>query len=377
MHSQINLDHAPGGYLLTAARGGEAAEISMREFTSSEDGDLFITRLDGLPSRIINMLPKEAGIQPSHIDCLLAVIDKVGIADIYINPSLEVGAKLKRAVEAGEAICEDDIASIETLKFQNIDIPVNCGVAVVISQGWRKGFYYDFTPINGDLPPRSYDLNSLLGSYLSYLTYQQIFKLVEDDWIELFKQQWFPFIGLTVSTTRKITDHIKNKWHVDDFIGEIKEDVDTLANKLIKDWSGVGIFHDHKEVFNTAVERYLDNDYISSTTLLFTRLEGLMRSINFTNGAQANTQKNLASAAIGGLQQKQSNFNRTLPFKFREYIEKIYFAKFSSSQKAALSRNSISHGVADSEDFSLKSAMIGILILNQILYYLPAINEPE
>ena len=45
-------------------------------------------------------------------------------------------------------------------------------------------------------------------------------------------------------------------------------------------------------------------------------------------------------------------------------------AKFDPRSPKDLSRNTVSHGVAPVEKFSLKSSLIGLLILDQLFYYM-------
>ncbi|MBL9217173.1 MAG: hypothetical protein JNG82_01695 [Opitutaceae bacterium] len=48
MPVEIRLPQAKLGYAATHGRKGENLEVVLREFTSSEDGNLFISRLEGI-----------------------------------------------------------------------------------------------------------------------------------------------------------------------------------------------------------------------------------------------------------------------------------------------------------------------------------------
>jgi len=63
-------------------------------------------------------------------------------------------------------------------------------------------------------------------------------------------------------------------------------------------------------------------------------------------------------------------YSYLLPTKFYQYLNDIYFKEFRPGETPDISRHSVSHGVADKSDFSLKSATIGLLIVNQLLFYL-------
>jgi hypothetical protein len=53
MPIDIDLGNPPAGYSLTAARPGAQVAVQYLEFTSSEDGQHFIKRLEGIPTDIL------------------------------------------------------------------------------------------------------------------------------------------------------------------------------------------------------------------------------------------------------------------------------------------------------------------------------------
>ena len=85
MPYEITFDNIPAGYSLSSSKKGETGtiQVSVREFTSSEDGDLFISRLEGFPAEIVSKLPPR--ISPSQIDHLLAIIRIDKTATVYVN----------------------------------------------------------------------------------------------------------------------------------------------------------------------------------------------------------------------------------------------------------------------------------------------------
>src|SRR5580693_8032851 len=75
----------PAGYAVAAKRrGDETALIEMMGFTSSEDGGFFISRLEGIPSGILNRIPLESRIDPPNVRELLAIVRQER-ATVYVN----------------------------------------------------------------------------------------------------------------------------------------------------------------------------------------------------------------------------------------------------------------------------------------------------
>ena len=169
MPYQIKFDNPPAGYAARSTPEGGEAPVIYCEFLSSEDGMILIKRLEDFVNPILEKVSPQVLIKPSMIDHLLLHFDREGNGTVYINELSQVGkAKLKKNVEAGQAIYNDDIVDFTHLEFQGINIPDDHGVLVLFSQGWRKGLYFDYGPIHPQGQPRGYELSSVLGQYYNY-----------------------------------------------------------------------------------------------------------------------------------------------------------------------------------------------------------------
>jgi hypothetical protein len=212
MPHEVQFDRLPAGYSVKAVRAGEPCPLIAREFTSSEDGELFISRLEGMPSELIGMLPDGRRVPFSMVDNLLAIVRRDRTTSIWLNDVPTVlSIRAKKAIETGQLVGTDDIADVERIDFLGIEIPDEAGVLWIFSQGWRKGLYMDLEPLHGPVPvKRSYDLGGLLARHYAYLSFQHIFKLGEDDWGKLFSRHWFPFISLRQGTIRDLIGHARH-----------------------------------------------------------------------------------------------------------------------------------------------------------------------
>ncbi|MDQ7833755.1 MAG: hypothetical protein RDU24_00060 [Humidesulfovibrio sp.] len=371
MPFHFKFDNPPVGYSLEdAAKEDATIKIISREFVSSEDGDIFISRLDGFPSEVLRKLPQNIDLKRSNVDHLLAIIDKDGNCSAYVN-ELQIIAltKVRRSLEKGETIFENDIYDILQVKFEDVEIPNDCGIAFVFSKGWRKGYFYDFTPLVPGNKPRSIDLHTLLGSYYNYLIFQDFFKICDDDWAKFYMEGWFPFISLDHDTALNLIKHIKYNWNTDELIQSITGEVKNKANLLLNNWILNPVFAEHEEFLKTAIDRYLNNDYISCLTILYTRAEGILRAIVKNLNEKDYKQDNLANAARKAFDDNRS-FSKILPHRFSEYLQKVLFSSFDHNKIINLSRNSVSHGVAPNHLYNAKSATIAILTIEQIYQHL-------
>jgi hypothetical protein len=383
MPFEIRFDNLPAGYAAQDKKEGDThASVIATEFTSSEDGDLFVSRLEGIPSEILSKIQTPERIREGTVDHLLAVIRPDKSATVYINElTLRGRFKIKRPFAEGEAVYSNDIADIEMIELllgdKDVAPPSDAAVLLIFSVGWRKGLFYDFRPL---FPPkvgpqsRKYDLAILLGQYYAYLMFQDRFKLTDQDWANLTKQQWFPFIGLEPQTITKMLSKAKKGDPIDDLLPQIQQDLAKRIPFIKAKWIKSPLLKDHFRFLETAIERHVQGDYISAATILFTRIEGILRSYGGCDetGAPAAQQRHLTKAITRKGLTNAHAYSLLMPNKFESYLRNVYFAQFDVRNPETLSvvnRNTVSHGVVPAESFSLKASTIGLLIFDQLSYY--------
>lgn len=361
------LETAPAGYALESAGPGELLEVARREFTSSEDGDLFITRLEGIPESLLRHLPPGTAAAPGAIDHLLAVIRPDLTTMLYVNEcELFIQAQSARNFEAGDPVTEDDLLDIKRLRFEGVDVPAEAAIVCIFSAGWRKGLFFDVTPLPPTNQIREYDLEAVLGSYFAYLQNQTVFSLVEKEWAQLFEQGWFPFVSLPKHLSRAIIAGVRGGLAVDNHLPHVREALDILAPTFRDRWKSSAIFETHLSLLDRALERYLRNDYESATAILYPRIEGILRSIHASlSKSKRIDPKSLVASGVPDAH-KAHPYSWLLPAAFRRYLEDVYFAGFVPGKPSTVSRHSVGHGVARPEDFNLKSASIALLIVDQL-----------
>ena len=375
MKFDIQLDMLLAGYSMSACKPGQPVRIVQREFISSEDGDLFISRLEGFPSELLDKIAKKYNtiIRPSAIDCMLAILGRDKTATIYINPTLIGNIRTKRTlIKAGEVIYSNDIADVCELRFKDIQIPDDSGIIVLFSVNWRKGLFYDFSLLGNTSQKKDYDLNQLLGGYYAYLSLHNRFKISDSEWQSLLQNGWFPFITLDNNLIDEIINHNREHWNIDDLLPKIKTNVLKRLPDGLKSWANIKTFIPHIDFISKAIEHYQKDDFISCISVLFPRIEGIMCQFQCIQGqSQRISQKDLANTVLSpNVNPKSHLFSPLLPLRFNQYLSEVYFANFDPLRADnALSRNSVSHGIATTENFTLKGSTLGFLILDQLSYY--------
>lgn len=372
---EIQLEERLIGYVLEDATGkeGSLVNVATREFTSSEDEELFTSRLEGGPSSLLSKLPAGVNIRPSMIDHLLAIARKDLKTTIYVNEvSILAKVRAARSIQAGELVREDDIADISEIEFQGVEIPNDAAIICILSSGWRKGLFFDFMPLAKEGIERDYDLKKLLGSYFAYLSNQAIFALTEIGWGFLFDHQWFPFISLPKKLLRTIASLAAKKSDLDSLLPRIHEHVANLLPAMLERWSQTELFGSHIEFLKHAAKKFSEEDYLSATAIIYPCIEGLLRSVHETlTLSEKATQETLTERLIDSRRGELHDYSWLLPEMFHRYLNQVYFTNFEPGKPARLSRNSLGHGIAEVGDFNQKATCIGFLALDQIYYFMP------
>lgn len=379
MKYEITLDMLFAGFSVNSCRPGEGVWIVQKEFVSSEDGDLFISRLEGFPELLLNKITQihKIIIVPSSIDNMFAVLRSDKTATVYINSPMKALMQAKRDVKAGEAVYRDDIADIQKLIFESVEIPDKAGIMALFSVGWRKGLFYDLTLLYEKDQNLNYDLAQLLGGHYAYLMFQEKFKISKSEWENLLLNGWFPFITLSNQLIGNIVSHNREGWNVDDLLPQVQGEVTKIIQNRLTSWIKIAAFQTHMEFISKAAEHYQNNDHLSCISVLFPRIEGVMRSFQSIQGQpEKASQKDLANVVVSpGVNPKDPNMSPLLPLRFGQYLNEVYFANFDPQRlDNPLSRNTVGHGVATKENFNLKGSTLGFLILDQLSYYFGGIK---
>ena len=375
----IPLDVVPAGYSMTACKPGDHLWIAEKEFVSSEDGELLIGRLEGWPASLLQRVTEKYNVvfQESEIQNMLMTIRRDKTASVHINAPMKALIQPKAPKKAGQIIFREDIADVREVVFRDVDIPDDAGLIAYFSVGWRRGLFYDFSILAEKDGKREYNFNQLMGCYYSYLSFQSVFKISDAEWANLLNSGWFPFVTLDSGLIDSMLNYNRQGWNVDDLLGQIQADVLKRLPDRLKVWANIKAFESQMEFITTSVERYRSNDYISCISVLFPRIEGILREFQRISGQHGKTrQVDLAATVISpALKAQNHQFTPLLPLKFSKYLEDVYFADFDPKKKDnTLSRNTVGHGVATKENFDLKGSTIGFLILDQLSYYFTGVQ---
>jgi hypothetical protein len=370
MPYELQLEKLPAGISLEAAKAGEIARIQVAGTATSEDGELLIRYL-GFAGAMLDELRKQGNDIPrSKVDNLLAIIRRDRSVTLYVNELKLVSTiRIARVCEAGEPISKDDVIDIDETKLSDLAIPDDAGLIIVISQGWRKATLFDFINIGAEeKTSRHYDIWPTLGQLVAQLIFQERLSITDDDWKQLFAARWFPFAGLRNSTMESVIGHARAGWGVSELLPTLETEMLLKVDGFLDSWKKKEQFKAHIPLLEVAVERFKARDYISCTSIVFPRIEGVLRAHHaLSSPTEPRTQATLSEKAVGSI--SHNPYSLLLPLRFQEYLRQVFFANFDDQDSSIpVSRNSAGHGVADAADFNLETAVLGLLICHQLFY---------
>ncbi|WP_404308679.1 hypothetical protein [Neorhodopirellula lusitana] len=372
MPHKFKLDKPPIGYAASACGPGESTvQVVSTEFSSTEDGQHFINRLEGFPMDVLSEIRKTGtDISPSRVDHMLVLIDADANVTAYVNElKLHAMFRVGRSIEAGESVFKNDIVDIHSFGFDDVKIPDDVGVLFVFSVGWRKGLFFDYRPLPPLFQPIKYDLNATFGQFYAHVLFQERFSISNSDWEHLFDSGWFPFNALTGDNIQSILTYVRNGWKQANLLEKLTENIVAKVEDFRACWSKADVFEDHSCLLTHSLDRFVNHDYISCISILYPRIEGLLRSNHRSLGDQRQaSQKNLSETAV-----RRYAWNERcvlLPRRFQAYLESVYFQSFDPNNRDInCSRNSVGHGVANQDNFNQQAAIVAILVVQQLFYF--------
>lgn len=358
------------GFSLDTARAGNNVRVAQRCFLTDYDGDLFFACLDQI-SRIYlrDWISSRRKTESKITNCLI-FIQKNNEVEVFINIPTSMQIISKRSIEKGDEIYREDIADLTRVRFPGIQMKSDCAVIYIFSNGWRRGLYFDFLPVQPQSSHRTSDLETLFASFHSYLLFPEVHRLEPKVKEKMFECGWFPFIRLLGQHFEEICNALKNEFPLIETEIKVVNSFDEKSIRDMKDaWMTKEVFKKHETVIETAIDRFVEEDYISTIHILYPRIEGLMRYIYIGESGKPTSRK-LVDKLTAPVAKKSIDLSLFLPEDFNEYLKQFYFSSFDLEKcEIDLSRHSLAHGVAKEEDFSKIRAFQAILILDQISYY--------
>lgn len=373
MKKVIYLQEKPLGYCISPARAGEQMGIQYRGISLSSSGRDFIRKVEGVPSKILEMTCKET--EPANVKSMIAIVHNDLKTEVYLNETnLSAEVVVSRSVSKGEAVSKSDIYHFEKVVLEGISFPEDSGYIVILNNGWDRILCWDFGPLldKENYQPINYDVGRFIATGFSASIFYDIFDLNENEWNKVILSGWFPFSYLGYEQQQNLLMHIKLGWDIQD----IEREIDTAFCLSSTEWlskiNSNEKINKHYSIIEKAIKHHTNKDYDASIHILYFKIEALLREdfIRANPTKEGRNQDALSRHIPTNITKHTHSFTRLLPEIFGEYLNGFYFKDFDiNGDTNFISRNTVGHGVTDLASFTRKASLIGFLILDQIHQY--------
>lgn len=373
MKYKLDVKNLIAGISMNGAEEGEMINVLQRGFLHSGSGELYYRALEQFEDCFLAEFNKPQN-NVSQIDHYLVLIHCDRSVEVYINEfTLMFQMITSRALKKGEKVRKEDVAGITKFRFKDFEIPNDVGIVFYFNVGWRSGVYFDLTPLHSS---RKLDnILKTLGDAYQSLLFNKLFINEIDFSEDLLEEGWFPFVMITGGLYESLLDCLDSKISIKNAEEKVLNHIDTerLMNVVAK-LDKISLFRKHNPFIKVGIERYIEEDYLSAISNIWPRIEGILRGL-FKGSNRPGQQKltnNLRDIIAGSGLAPITYF----PDLFRKYLLDYYFRDFDTERKEIeLSRHSHSHGVADVNSYDKKRALIGILIIDQLSYYVSLMDK--
>lgn len=345
---------------------GEQVLIQTGGSYCSGDGEIFFKIVESLTAEYLAALD----MRPSQVDSLLVVISRNNDADVYVNEVImNALVQAKGSVTAGALVKKNDLADIREVDL-GVEIPKECGFLYVFSVGWRKGLFFDFSPLQPGVN-RDYDVNRALAASYAHVFASERFALSEVEWERLIGKGWFPFIGLSDQTVVRMIEFLRTDVDIEKLLPEISSQIAGIGQDAVNLAEKNPAFEAHACFIKTALERFLSNDFISAGSILYPRIEGMLRSFYaLTQETNKPRQTTLLQIAFPGGSAARYAASLLRLDQFVNYLKTVIFGEFDWTQPSGASRHTVGHGVVGENDLSPRSVVLALLTVHHLLFAL-------
>lgn len=365
------------GFSAGIARGGETLPVLVKGIATSEEGDSFYKLMDGVYRSFVFPLQREliqAGRWPDALPNFIIRQYLDGEYELIVGGyGIQAEVLSKVSAEEGSPVYLSQIGDIRRVTVPELAISGRETVIYFLSHRWRHGIYLDFGCANSP----DYKLNKAdfeIDLAQLYLTvWFPIFGRNDSVTSRMEHCGWFPFIAMAGDAFDKLyavyrdeAEPENKEWVAVDAFDAVK------LRTMAEHWYTRQAIKSGREFFEKAIERFEQDDFLSCISILFPRIEGVLRQLYLPQAGQPNIERlleRLKNEVAGSI----PNWSLFRYNEFLEYLREWFFKGFNlSTGQVDLSRHSTSHGVAPSAEYTKRNAVIGFLILDQISFYLRA-----
>lgn len=348
------------------------ADVWLKMATTSDDP--VFHRIVGELDRVISALAAKAGhhLHLKSANTVLLVLNERDEGSLWVDgAAISLNILMKRSIQAGSPIYENDIADIVGMTFPKVAIGNTDRVICWFRVDWRFGLFFDFNPKG------QFDLDGMtrqLGSLFRTLKYRHLYDCLKETstFEKLLAKGWFPFAEIINDDFTKLSEFLSAQLPIERIEADLVAKFDAARIERIFDrWMRKPHFSEKEKILRSALNSFKAGDPVATIKIALTEIEGILRSAyRSTNGESAKLPKLLEFAVSSAERKAGSGSTLLFATAFLRYLRDYTFANFDPmSEVVSSSRHAVGHGAASAESYTQVAALQAILTLDQIAFY--------
>ena len=362
------------GFAAEPAKSGQRVKI-WTKLALTSDEPLFHRLVENFASVVTHMAQKSGlGVNLRRADTVLMVLKPDASAELWLDTAaVTIHCAVKRAIAAGTAVFEHDIADVRGMSFPCVTLGKADKVLCLFREDWRFGFAFDMNPA-GKLDIEEF--TATLGTLHRELRYKHLYDALNDTAVfgRLMTAGWFPFVEIITAEFKDLLHHCKAGFD----IGEIEDKIiskfdDARLQRILERWVAKPHFAAKADLLKVAITAFCNKEPIAVIKILLTEIEGILNdAYRAAFGGQSAKLKDLLAFAEASAERMAGGSNTLLfPNAFGRYLRVHTFANFDPIVQTgtAGSRHAVGHGAAPQDSYTLTRALQAILTLDQLAFY--------
>lgn len=356
------------------AKAGQIAHV-WTQLALTSDEPLFHRLVENLAG-VVNHMAQQVGtpINLGRVDTVLLVLKPDNTAELWLDTAaVTIRCAVKRAVAAGAAIFENDIADVTGMSFPCVTFGERDKVLCIFREDWRFGFAFDMNP------KEKLDLDAFfttLGTLHRKLRYRHLYEAVGDEarFDKLIATGWFPFVEIFTAEFKELLHHSDAGFDVAEIEQNIIAKFDEARLKyMLERWTTKAHFAAKIALLQEAIDAFSQKKPASVIKIILTEIEGILNDAYRSrhDGRGAKLKELLAFAEDSAVQRAGGPNTLLFPSAFARYLITQTFADFDpvAQTGTAGSRHAVGHGAAAQGSYTMTRALQAILTLDQLAFY--------
>lgn len=355
-----------------SAQEGENLKLWVRMAIPS-DAPQFHRVVDNLVSCVeASAIASECPVNLRSAHTILIILHVDYTAELWVDAAaLSIHGMMKRDMEGGSFVFENDIADVTGMDFPLVEIGESDRVICLFREGWRFGLFFDFNH------ERKFDREAMqrsLGDLHRTLRYRHLYDIMADNGLlaALIKGGWFPFVEIT-GEFKPIAEAAAAGFDLADAESVLLDRFDQIRlERMFTRWMAKPHFAGKEALLRSALNTFLSGEPAAVIKIALTEIEGILAEFHRATHGRGARLKRLRAFAIETAERKAGGSDTLLfPAAFGHYLNEHTFADFDPANQVghAGSRHAVGHGAADTDSYTQVRALQALLTLDQLCFY--------